>query len=284
MRAIDDPRNSCVVHIDKRSGPQFAQDIQSVLRAYPHVQVIPSQRALWGGYSLVDAELRGMERLLSMGSQWRHFINLSGQDFPLKSQQFIRDFFADHPQHEFIRANDQRATRPDTLNRIEQVFVEGEDAVAQTGVRRDYLDHATPYIGTQWKAVTRRFCQFVTQDARAQRFKDFYRNSFIADEAFFQTVMMNTGNHGPLVNDDLRTIDWVPDGPIKLRPRTFDATDVPMLKASANLFARKFDHALHPRVLDLMDAHLLSTAARRYVQRHPHAAPQTVAMEPAMAA
>ncbi|PYE25984.1 hypothetical protein DFI02_103120 [Rhizobium sp. PP-F2F-G20b] len=30
--------------------------------------------------------------------------------------------------------------------------------------------------------------------------------------------MMNTPVHGEIVNDDLRTIDWVADGDIKLRP------------------------------------------------------------------
>jgi hypothetical protein len=35
--------------------------------------MLDGKKALWGGYSLVDAELRGMKRLLQMG-KWSHFI------------------------------------------------------------------------------------------------------------------------------------------------------------------------------------------------------------------
>src|SRR3546814_3912686 len=76
---------------------------------------------------------------------------------------------------------------------------------------RAFLKNATPFIGTQWKVVTRAFCQFAVHHPSAARFKAFYRRSFIPDEAFFQTLMMNSASHGEVMNDDLRTIDWVPD-------------------------------------------------------------------------
>ena len=53
--------------------------------------------------------------------------------------------------------------------------------------------------------------------------------------------MMNSRALGEVMNDDLRTIDWVPDGDIKLRPRTFVAADALRLTLSPDLFARKFD-------------------------------------------
>jgi len=46
---------------------------------------VEERKAFWGGYSLVDAELRGIKELLKMSLKWEFFINLSGQDFPLKS-------------------------------------------------------------------------------------------------------------------------------------------------------------------------------------------------------
>ncbi len=275
MRAAYDERNSYVIHIDKRSGPEFAAEIRDILRAYPKAEVIPAQAALWGGYSLVDAELRGMQKLLEMRADWKYFINLSGQDFPLKSQQYVHDFLTAHAGCEFIRASDQRKTRPDTLNRIHEMFVEGKDTVMHTGITRAFLPNATPYIGTQWKAVSRGFCKFVTADPQALRFKNFYRQSFIADEAFFQTVMMNAGQHGKMMNNDLPTIEWVPDGPIKLRPRNFGRADMPMLAASPDLFARKFDQTQDPLVLELLEAHLKTPAARLY--KRPQTPPISMA-------
>lgn len=261
--AIYKAGNQYVIHVDKSSGEALANDIASFLQPYQGVAILDPQNALWGGYSLVDAELRGMARLLEMDGRWTHYINLSGQDFPLKSQNYIRQFFAANPGKQFIRALDQRKERPDTLNRISHRFTE-EHGKLTPGAARPYLAGSTPFIGTQWKAVTRSFCEYVCHDRRADSFKTFYRNSFIADEAFFQTVMMNGGDHGIVMNDDLRMIDWIPDGDIKLRPRNYDERDIDRLRASPDLFARKFDAETDTAILSLLERHLCSDAANIY--------------------
>jgi len=261
FRAIHDPVNQYVVHVDRNSGPALEQDIRDFLAPYPNAAVIESRRALWGGYSLIDAELRGMARLLEMSDDWEVFINLSGQDFPLKSQTDIKAFLTLNRGKEFIRALDQRQIRPDTLARIQNVAFELRDRILRTFVRRPFLRGVTPYIGTQWMMVSRRFCQFVCHDRRADRFKAFYRNTFIADEGFFQTVMKNTDQHGRMINDDMRMIDWIPDGDIKLRPRTFTLADAPMLTASPDLFARKFDAEVDNGILTLLEDRVADASA-----------------------
>ncbi len=265
FKAIYAPGQHYVVHVDKSSGAALADDISAFLAPYQGVDILEPKDALWGGYSLVDAELRGMARLLDMGGEWTHYINLSGQDFPLKSQEYIRQFFAANPGKQFIRALDQRRERPDTLNRISHIFNEENGKMTDTGVARPFLAGDTPFIGTQWKAVTRSFCEYVCHDPRALRFKAFYQNSFIADEAFFQTVIMNSGDQGIVVNDDLRMIDWVPDGDIKLRPRNYTENDLAQLERSTDLFARKFDAVENTQILALLERHLLSPRANIYL-------------------
>lgn len=264
FKAIYTPGNQYVVHIDKSSGTALAEDITRFLTPYQGVDIIESKAALWGGYSLVDAELRGMARLLEMDAHWSHYINLSGQDFPLKSQDYIRQFFAANAGKQFIRALDQHKDRPDTMNRISHVFTEENGQMIATGKARPFLTGDTPFIGTQWKAVTRSFCEFVCHDRRAERFKSFYRNSFIADEAFFQTVLMNSVDHGIVMNDDLRMIDWVPDGDIKLRPRNYDERDLERLESSYDLFARKFDAEENDDILTSLERHLQTDRASKY--------------------
>ncbi|WP_421740109.1 beta-1,6-N-acetylglucosaminyltransferase [Caulobacter sp.] len=256
FKAIHDPENHYLIHVDKNSGPALEADIRAFLSAYPNAAVLESKKALWGGYSLVDAELRGMEKLLEMGADWEFFINLSGQDFPLVTQKRIKAFLAQHRGQEFIKVLDQAKMRPDTMGRVLKHVVELKDRIVDTLATRIFLDGATPYIGNQWKIVSRAFCEFVCHDPSVDRYKAFYRNTFIADEGFFQTVMMNTSAHGEIVNDDKRMIDWVPDGDIKLRPRTFRASDAVQLTTSADLFARKFDADEDSEILDILEAHL----------------------------
>jgi hypothetical protein len=264
FQSIYTPGNQYVIHVDKSSGTELAADVADFLTPYQGARLLPPQNAVWGGYSLVEAELRGMEMLLKMGSSWTHYINLSGQDFPLKSQTYIQDFFAANPDKQFIRALHQSSKRPETMNRLNHYHIEALGEMIPTEVPRRFFSDATPYIGTQWKAVTRSFCEFVCHNPAVDRFKDFYRNSFIADEGFFQTVIMNHGDQGTIMNDDLRMIDWVPDGIIKLRPRNFGAQDIAALKRSPDLFARKFDGREDPLILGLLEEHLASMAARTY--------------------
>lgn len=254
FKAIHDPSNHYVVHVDKNSGPELAADVAQFLASYQNAVMLESKKALWGGYSLVDAALRGMAKALEMSPDWEYFINLSGQDFPLKTQGRIKAFLRANQGREFLRVLDQRLVRPDTLPRVTQIAVEALGRIFRTPFRRPFLRGARPYIGNQWMMVTRAFCDFASNDPRADRFKAFYRNSFIADEGYFPTLMMSTASHGEIVSDDMRAIDWVPDGDIKLRPRTLTAVDAAMLMAGPNLFARKFDLGVDSQIIDLLEA------------------------------
>lgn len=253
FQTIYDPDNQYVVHVDRNSGPELAALIRHFLAPYPNADVLESRPALWGGYSLIDAELRGMKRLLEMDPGWQFFINLSGQDFPLKSQAFIKSFLSRNRGKEFIRAVDQKQVRPETLGRIENYVIELRRRIVRTIVKRPFLRGVTPYIGNQWMAVSRRFCEFACNDPSVDRYKRFYRHTFIADEGFFQTLIMNTASHGVVVGDDMRMIDWIPDGDIKLRPRTFTMADAKALLASPDLFARKFDAEVDADILTLLE-------------------------------
>jgi hypothetical protein len=285
FRAIYAPGNCYVVHVDKSSGPALQADVRAFLEPYQGVDMLAPRRALWGGYSLVDAELRGMARLLEMDAGWSHYINLSGQDYPLKSQAYIRDFLAANPGRQFIRFADQEQVRPDTMERVGHYAIEAAGRILRTGIRRNYLPGAKPYIGTQWRAVTRAFCDFVCHDRQAKRFKVFYKKSFIPDEGFFQSVMLNTRGHGEVVNDDLRTIDWVPDGRGELRPHIFTAADAMRLKFSPDLFARKFDATEDATILDILETHLTTPQTyffHTHVPETDHApTPDWLAADPA---
>jgi hypothetical protein len=83
-----------------------------------------------------------------------------------------------------------------------------------------------------------------------KKFETYYFNTLIADESFFQTVLMNTSFDGILVDDDKRAIIWIPDGDIKLRPKTFTKNDSGFLQTGDHLFARKFDDNVDSQVIN----------------------------------
>ena len=256
FRAIYYPDNYYLVHVDKRSGVGLQTEIQDFLSNFTNASMLISQNTLWGGYSLVDVELRGIEELLKIGSEWEFFINLSGQDFPLKSQTHIQEFLSRNRGNDFIRVANQRKIRPETLNRIQNYFIEFSNRVLPTSIKRPYLRGVTPYIGNQWMILSRKFCEFLCHSPEVERFKRFYRHTFISDEGFFPTVIMNTSYKGIIVNDDKRTMDWVPMGTIKLRPRDFTSKDAELLLASQGLFGRKFDETVDAGILSILESNI----------------------------
>ncbi|QQG26669.1 glycosyl transferase [Pectobacterium carotovorum] len=261
FKSIYHKKNHYVIHVDKRAGKKLFDEISLFLRDYKNASVLESKEAIWGGYSLVDAQLRGIEKLVTSGATWDYFINLSGQDFPLKNQDFIMEYLSSFDCCEFIKVVNQNFIRPETMHRIKDYVeeVNGELVISTTS-KREFLKGVTPYIGNQWMILSKDFCEFITYSPELEVFKEFYRNTLIADEGFFQTVLMNT-TFKPRINyDDKREIDWIESSDIKLRPRDFLTDDSEMLINSNNLFARKFDENIDSDILSILERSIKPSA------------------------
>lgn len=258
FKAIYHPENHYLIHIDLKADQHVFQKIEVFLEAYPNAYVMESENVVWGGYSMVQSELNGMKYLLTHNLKWDFFINLSGQDFPLKSQKIIRDFLKKNRNKNFIKVANQAIERPDTMNRLENYFQETSNGFTGKPFKRALMKDVTFYIGGQWMILTRNCCEFICSSSEVRKFENFYRNTLIADESFFQTVLKNTSFNETIVNDDKRAIIWVPDGDIKLRPKTLLETDLAFLLDGKNLFARKFDEDIDALVLDILESTLSS--------------------------
>jgi len=253
FKALYHPENHYLIHLDKKASIEIYDDIKDFLTDFPSTYILESENVVWGGYSMVQAELNGMNYLLKLNLEWDFFINLSGQDYPLKSQKIIREYLTKNKGNNFLKIADQLVVRPETMNRIENHFTETADGFSEITYKRAYLKDVVPYIGGQWMILTRQCCEFICNSGEAKKFEDYYKNTLIADESFFQTVLMNTSFYGVLNNDDKRAIIWIPDGDIKLRPKTFTEDDVKFLLEGNNLFARKFDDNIDSNIIDNLE-------------------------------
>lgn len=296
LTAIYSPHNYYLLHVDKRSGRELFHRIQQMVKDYPNVSLLPSQNVVWGGYSMVDVELNAINKLLKINTKWEYYINLSGQDFPLKSQQDIQRYLEDNIGKNFLTFANQKEERPNTLNRIRNYYMESTNGFKGKPVRRAYLKNTIPYIGGQWKILTRDCCDFITHNRNVSKYRKYYRHTLIPDESFFQTVLMNTHYTGTLVNDHKRAIIWIPDilirskgkktkdtksliesGKIKLRPKTFTVEDKHFLFSSNALFARKFDELVDDQILLLLEEKI---SKMEQVKMHKKIQTPTIAPEP----
>jgi len=92
LRAIYRPQNLYCVHVDNRSASDIHAAVHAIARCFDNVFILrPSIAVHWGWFSVLEPELKCMKKLLRRSKKWKYFINLTGQEFPLKTNwQIVR--------------------------------------------------------------------------------------------------------------------------------------------------------------------------------------------------
>ncbi|WP_246008629.1 beta-1,6-N-acetylglucosaminyltransferase [Chryseobacterium lactis] len=195
-----------LIHIDRKAQAEMTEIIQLYLIQFPNVYLLESMNIVSGGFSMIQVELNAMEYLLNVSHEWDYFINLSGEDYPLKSQNIIRQFLTVNNGRNYLFYYDQEFYRPDTLRRIQNHFTELTHKISSFIYKREFMKGVTPYIGRKWFILTRDACVFMTNNKRVIDFEDYYLHTLLPAESFFPTVLMNTAFNDIIVNDDKRAI------------------------------------------------------------------------------
>lgn len=85
LRAIYRPQNYYCIHVDAKASTAFFRAISDIANCFTNI-FIASKRidVKWGKYSVLQPELLCMEELWRY-PRWKYFLNLTGQEFPLKT-------------------------------------------------------------------------------------------------------------------------------------------------------------------------------------------------------
>ncbi|UPQ75691.1 beta-1,6-N-acetylglucosaminyltransferase [Chryseobacterium nepalense] len=238
-----------LIHIDRKAKAELTEEIQVYLMQYPNAFVLESMNIMPEGFSMIQAELNAMEYLLNVSKEWDYFINLSGEDHPLKSQNIIRQFLTAHNGRNYLFYYDQKFYRPDTFRRIQNHFTELSHKISSLIYKREFMDGVIPYIGGKWFIFTRETCTFLVNNKRVMDFEDYYLHTLLPAESFFQTVLMNTVFKDIIVNDDKR---------VSIEKNFFNKNQyqihlIESLKNSNQLFIRKVNDKTHEGILQYIN-------------------------------
>ena len=79
------PHNVYCVHVDSKSDVYFTSSVRKLAACFDNV-IVPNHtaRVVWSQFSVLEAEIICIQQLIKR-SGWKYFINLTGQDFPLKT-------------------------------------------------------------------------------------------------------------------------------------------------------------------------------------------------------
>nr|XP_061829832.1 xylosyltransferase 2-like [Nerophis lumbriciformis] len=259
------------IHVDKRSAYMHREVVQ-MAQQYPNTRVTPWRMVtIWGGASLLKAYLRSMQDLLSMLNwKWDYFINLSGTDFPTRTNDELVAFLSQHRDKNFLKSHGRENTRFIKKQGLDRLFHECDNHMWRLGVRT-IPDGLEVSGGSDWFALTRRFVDYVinSQDDLVSGLKQFYSYALLPAESFFHTVLDNSHMCDSLVDNNLRVtnwnrklgckcqykhiVDWCGCSPNDFKPQ--DLIRIQQL-SRPTFFARKFESAVNQEAIDILDTHL----------------------------
>ncbi len=269
LKALDDQRNDIYLHIDKKAGDIDFDDFKKCLNQ-SQLYIVPRRKIYWGHTSIIECEI-DMLNMATKQCTYQYYHLLSGVDYPLKSQDYIHDYFKDKDKEYLSYYHDGDDGREyyskiryyyPLIRWIGRAEIEGPGLakrILRSLTYRDRrflawqkakeIDRTKKYAnrefvkGDQWFSITDRFAKFVISNKK--EIMKTFRFTNGPDEFFLQTLAYNSDYKDKIENNSLRLIDWKRGGPYE-----FQYKDINELLTSDKLFVRKVSYTKEPRLIE----------------------------------
>ncbi len=287
VKKLDTETAHFLIHVDSRTDDTTYDRMVAGVSHLDNVVFLERNACYWGDFGIVEATLKGIDEALRRGIDFDYVVLLSGQDYPIKSNEYIDDFLTANNGKEFmdyfpipVGPGHRWECERGGLERIEswhfrlfgrRLYTGRREfdysplltllwkPITRFAPRRKFLPGVKPYGGSQFWTITKACTEYVHEFVKTNKaFVDHFKYSYIPDEIFFQTIIMNSPFRENVVNDNSRCIDWSRPGPTGHPPWIWRKEDIDALARSPGLFARKFDSDVDSEILDLIDERLLT--------------------------
>jgi hypothetical protein len=256
--AIQDPRDLIFIHVDIKSllGLQSRRNgtwsmARRLAKQYRNVRLLFPRSANWGGWTLSKLLLDTIDLALKSSNDWTHFINLSGQCYPIKPLEEIRDSLAAAGDQVFVELRHLSTLPSDDWHLRWHPMIElPHKAYKLKGPRTPPTDFALEYKGSQWCMLPRSFCEWQREAAISKTIRRYLSGLLLSDEMIIQALVQNSPWRDRTASHYGREIVFPPKGhPLWPGPTTLTMEDWPLLMSSAGFFARKFDQTVDAEIV-----------------------------------
>lgn len=267
------------IHIDQKS------DIKPFEEALgDKVTFVPRHWVNWGGWEQVEYQKELLGAVIRSGVAYDRVVCLSGQDYPLWSNEEIHRYFDENKETEFIAAmNLSRSHNPQQRSKIERyhffrdlqwrnLWLKNKLVVASRWLMRllplrkdDILwigdIEAEIYFGSDYWALTLPCARYV-YDTLQKDYNDlapYFKTSFVPSEMCVQTIVFNSPfkPHAMLYEGEYKGLS-------SLTPlhylvygkaiKTMTQEDWPVLQQSGKMFCRKVVSGASDELVESIDS------------------------------
>jgi hypothetical protein len=233
----------------------------------------------WGSYGTIKPYLAGMEAVKNSPKKFDRIILLSGQDYPIKSNEEINSFFENSAYSVFIDhfpiPNYKKWPGSDRggLYRVDKYYFGTkwhEFLRSKTMnllsryipvLRRKMPNGMKPYTGQTWWILDMYALNYILDyNEKHPEYLAFHKNTFVADELFIQMVIGNSTDQKlkeSIENSERRFTIW--EKANSAHPKILRLSDFDAIANADDLFARKFDENVDAEILEMIDRKILKT-------------------------
>ena len=233
--------------------------------------------AKWGSLGTIKPFLSCMKAVQQSNKNFDRVLLLSGQDYPIKSNEYINNFFSSNGATNFINhfpiPNYDKWPGSDRggLYRVDKYFfgLKWHEFLCSKSlnllssivpfINRKIPCKMKPYTGQTWWNLDMNAINYILDfNERHPEYIKFHKSTFVADELFVQMILLNSNNEnliGSISNTELRFTIW--EAANSAHPKFLRADDLESIMAAPDLFARKFDELIDSEILDLIDHQIL---------------------------
>jgi len=272
---LHDGNSEFFIHIDEKVDITPFQHLSQIGEA---VHFLPRFDGTWGRYGTIKPYLSGLRAVKDSPTQFDRIMLLSGQDYPIKSNKEIDQFFASSPYSVFLdyfpipnfdkwpggdRGGWYRVDKYYFGNKWHELLRSRSMNFMATFIpvlRRKMPGGMKAYTGQTWWNLDMYALDYILNyhDTHPEYFK-FHEHTFVADELYIQMIVANSGDSKLLAsieNSEKRFTIW--EKPTSAHPKILDKHDFDKIRNSSDLFARKFEES-DTEILDLIDEQILFT-------------------------
>ncbi len=257
-----------VIHVDSRVASEEFQMFSNQLSDLDDIFFDDRRHCEWGTWSLVEASQSASEKMLGLYPDVTHVFLASGACLPLRPVSELERFLERHRATDFIESvavqdvpwakgglDEERFefTFPFAWKRSRFLFDSWVSLQRLVRRKRSIPDGLEPHLGSQWWCLTRETLETIMGDPRRSGIERYFRNVWIPDESYFQTLVRHYGRNVESRSLTLSKFDF------QGKPHIFYDDHMDLLRRSGSFVARKiWPHAegLYEAFLNRSSSHM----------------------------
>ena len=199
------------IHVDTKC--KDVTQIREQFSAMQNVHVISRHGVNWMGFNMVKATVDLLE-MAQKEHNYRYYILMSGQDYPIKDNEYITSFFNAHTE-DFISYNQMsymgnrylekvwfhhymdipvfNPRNPKRNKLLHRLYFAAHNRLRKILPHRTFYNNWEPVFGSQWFALTGDTVRYILDFLRKDSgYVNFMRTTEGPDETFFHTIIYNS--------------------------------------------------------------------------------------------